>query len=144
MVRNILCYTHSGLRWLVVLAALIALAVLLISLIRRRDSYTGRDRLAMTVFSSVVGLQWIIGLVYFLTWSLQGAIRWTHTLVMTAALAVAHIHVMIKRRPARARLIGGVVSILVTFGLIYIGVAWLPYPNEWAFSSVCEWIPPSA
>jgi tryptophan-rich sensory protein len=119
--------THSGTRWLVVLATLVAIGWMLYGLVTNRD-YGETERRVMLVFSSLLGLQWFIG-IGLLVWlgsqigSFSNRLWWEHTFIMTLALAVAHVHLMIKKRPDRQRYIGGLLSVIVVLAFVYIGVA---------------------
>ncbi len=129
----ILRETHAGFRWLVVLGTLVAVGWMIYGLVTNRE-YGQTDRRVMTVFSSLVGLQWFIG-VAFLVWlwsqtgTLEVRVWWEHAFIMTLALAVAHVHFMIKKRPDRTRYIGGLVSVFVVLGFVYVGVDLV---NGWA------------
>jgi hypothetical protein len=132
---RILCFTHSGLRWLVVLAMLVALVWLLIGYLRQQ-AYSNGTRITMTVYSSAVGLQWLVGVVYFVVYGLNVGYRWGHAVLMTLALVVAHLHVMVKKRPDNTRYIFGIGSIILVGVLIWLGVASLPLAG-WSFSQQC-------
>lgn len=132
-IGDLLRYTHSGVRWLVVLATVIALLWMIYGVVTRRD-YDKNSYRIMTTFSSLVGLQWVIGLVFMLYLATQqGAVtgfQWSHAGMMTLLLAVAHVHMMLKKRPDRVRFIGGLASIVVALIIVYFGVALLP--QGWA------------
>lgn len=130
-----LCYTHTGLRWLVVLAALVALVWLVIGYLRKQE-YSGSSRALMTIFSSAVGLQWVIGAVYFVVYGLDVGYRWGHAVLMTLALAAAHLHVMVKKRPTNTRYLFGIGSIILVAVLVVLGVASLPLAS-WSFTQQC-------
>lgn len=128
---NFLFYTHSGVRWLVVLSTVIALGWMAYGLVTTRDY----DRLSyriMTAFSSLVGLQWVLGLVLTIYRALTVneylslSYVWSHLGAMTIALAVAHVHFMVKKRPDRVRFIAGLGSVVVALALVFVGVALLP------------------
>lgn len=122
-----LYYTHSGTRWLVVLATLVALGFMLYSLItnREQDRVT---RVIMLTFSSLVGLQWVIGLFFYLVY---GNARNDYTLTswvehatyMTIVVIVAHLYIPFRKRAStRNYYIASLIVILAVVGLIYFGV----------------------
>ena len=117
---------HSGVRWLVVLASLVALIWLVYSLVTSR-AYDRATQRIMTIFSSLVGLQWLIGVIFLIVLGASTTFavrtRWEHTVIMTLVLVAAHVHMMLKRRADRARLLGGLVSLIVALALVYVGVA---------------------
>jgi FtsH-binding integral membrane protein len=142
---NGLYYAHSGLRWLVVLAILVALVFIIYSLAVRRE----RDRITriiMTTFSSLVGLQWVFGLLYYVTvgtsfneWNLRN--QATHAAIMTGAVVVAHLYMPFRRRDDNQvyylASIGAIV--LATVFIVWGVAALLPggglFPaDRWSFS----------
>ena len=125
-VLTLLRGAHSGVRWMVVLASLAALIWLVYSLVTSR-AYDRVTQRIMTTFSSLVGLQWLIGLIFLIALGTSTGfgvrLYWEHAVIMTLVLVAAHVHMMLKRRPDRARLIGGLVSLVVALALVYVGVA---------------------
>lgn len=126
-----LFYAHSGLRWLAVLMTFVAFIWLTVGLSQNRP-FDKRTHLVVVIWSSLVGLQWLLGL---LLWLLLGgfdiAHRWEHLVTMTLALAVAHAYVPLKKRPDRVRYQGVLLSIGAALVLIFVGVARLP--QGWTF-----------
>jgi len=124
--NEILMWTHSLVRWLVVILTVAALAVLVMRLVQR-GTYDALAERVMRFFSISVALQWVVGLVYFVALGLFNVgYRWEHLTTMTLALVAAHGHYMVKKRPARTRLIVGVVSIVLVLILVFVGVWRLP------------------
>lgn len=130
---------HGHFRWLVLLVVVLAAAYMLYGAVRQQ-SY---DKLAYRImlgFSSVIGVQWALGLVFFLTYFAQGTaipgFRWEHALTNTIALAVAHGHFSMKKHVEdespqpklywRALLIVG-----LTMLFVFIAVTRLPYYSGW-------------
>jgi len=135
---TMLYYTHSGTRWLVVLALIVALGFMLFSLItnREQDRIT---RLVMLVFSSLVGVQWVVGLFYYLVYGslVQNYSQRTwveHLTTMTVALIVAHLYLPFRRRAAtRTYYIASTVILVVVAVLIVLGVSVLIGDGRWSF-----------
>jgi drug/metabolite transporter (DMT)-like permease len=128
---------HGHTRWLVVLAVVGVAGYALYGALTRK-AYDALAVRMMTAFSSIVGLQWALGLLVFVTQfsvSISSGYRWEHTVTGTLALAIAHAHFSMKRKanadtpnPAfywRALLIIG-----LTMALVFVGVARLP-GNRW-------------
>jgi glucose uptake protein GlcU len=140
---RILYFTHSGARWLVVLAIVIALGYMLYSLVTNREQ-SRITRIVMVTFSSLVGLQWIIGLVYYLLYGNQlGSYTrtgWTlHLTSMTVALITAHLYLPFRRRAStRTYYIASVAVLVVTSALIWYGVAVLlgTVGSRWQFGGL--------
>lgn len=129
----ILYYAHSGVRWLVVAVTVLALAWLLLGLLQRRPYAQTTHRL-MTAFSSLVGLQWLLGLLLFLVYALpilQGY-HWLHLIIMTLALVAAHMYIPFKKRDDMLRYRMGIAIIVITLLLVIVGV--LVLPQGWSFA----------
>lgn len=117
---------HSGVRWLVVLATIIALIYLLLGVVQRRP-YDQLARRIMIAFSGLITLQWVIGLILFIVLGgFDVGYRWEHAVTMTLAVAASHMHNMFKNRPDTVRYRSTLILVLVTLALVYIGVARLP------------------
>jgi cytochrome bd-type quinol oxidase subunit 2 len=131
--NEMLFHTHSFIRWLVVLSTLAAIVWMARGLLQKR-TYDQLDRRVMTIFSSLVGAQWVVGLILFVS---QGIFnlreRWEHLVTMTLVLAVAHVHMMLKKRDDRTRYLGGLISVVVALLLVFAGVAVLG-GSRWDFS----------
>ncbi len=131
-------FLHSWTRWGVVIVAVIAVVWMLLGLVQKR-AYSKNDGLLMTAFSSLIGLQWLIGVVLIIIYGSQVSFNvryiWEHLTVMTIALAVAHAHYAYKRRalPDSTRYRNNLLVIVATFVLIFIGIALLPSGIQWRF-----------
>lgn len=120
----IVFYTHSGIRYLVLLAAVAALAYLLYGMVTRRPF----DKLAGALTGAYVGLmdvQVLTGiLLYLLIPSYPQLLG--HVVMMLAAVSTAHVaNIMNKRREAKTYglALGGVVVslVLIVGGIMAIG-----------------------
>lgn len=117
---NMLFYAHSGLRFLVLLAAVIAVAVLLWGWSARRP-FEGQSRAVTAVFTGVLDLQVTLGilLVLFRPWydALMG-----HLVMMIAAAMAAHGLTVYARKQTDPRrmhmisLIGVALALLLIVG----------------------------
>jgi hypothetical protein len=95
--QQVLFHAHSGLRFLVMLAAVIAIAVLVWGWSSRR-AYAGQARASVAVFLASLDLQVLIGVGLLLTRPFYGALI-GHLVLMFAALAVGHgLSVYARRR----------------------------------------------
>lgn len=127
-------YLHSGLRWIAMLALAVAFIWLLVGMLRGRE-YDRLTHRIMVIFSSLVGLQWVVGILTFLFWALpnpQGP-QWVHLIIMTLTVAAAHMYIPLKSRADSIRYRGGLAVIIATLALIIIGVAVLG-GNRWGFA----------
>ncbi|HEU4882011.1 MAG TPA: hypothetical protein VFT45_07200 [Longimicrobium sp.] len=119
---NMLYMAHSGLRFLVLLAAVIAAAVLLWGWSARRP-YAGPSRTAATVFTRLLGLQFLLGIGTVLTRPWYGALI-GHLVMMFAAIGAAEGITGYARRQTdarRAHMIA-LVGVLLALALIVGGI----------------------
>ena len=126
---NILLMVHSILRWVILLVAVIAIAVFLVSWLRR-SQLQGVDRGLMSGFSGLMDLQAMLGII-LLVWSgLAGAgfprYRLEHALIMVLAAVVAHLSARWKNADAPLRYRNYFLIILASLLLVLIGIALLP------------------
>jgi len=123
---TIVFYAHSGIRYLVLLVAVAALAYLLFGLATRRDF----DKLAGALTGAYLGLldlQVLIGVVLYLLFPSRPALI-GHAIMMLAAVTVGHVaNIMNKRREQKSYGVafGGVAVslLLVGGGIMAIGRA---------------------
>ena len=85
---NMLFYAHSGLRFLVLLSAVIAAAVLLWGW-RSSRPLAGQARASLAVFTAALDLQVLLGIGLVLTRPFYGALI-GHLVMMVAAAIAAH------------------------------------------------------
>lgn len=117
---NMLFYAHSGLRFLVLLAAAIAIAVLLWGWSARRP-FAGQSRAVAAVFTGVLDLQVTLGILLVLFRPWYGALI-GHLVMMVAAVLAAHGLAVYGRRQADPRrahmitLIGVVLALALVLG----------------------------
>lgn len=123
--NTILFHTHSGLRWLVVLATVIALVYLLLGLVRK-GAYTVLAHRIMIIFSGLLTLQWLVGLILLLVRGTFASYEWEHALTMTVAVAVSHMHMRFRRAADSIRYRNGLLIVIAVLVLVYLGVARLP------------------
>jgi heme A synthase len=118
-----LLHAHSGLRYLVLLAGIIAIAYAAASLVSRRP-YDRFMRTTASAFAGLLHLQVLLGFVLIVSGTFYPALI-GHIFLMILAAVVAQIPVSVmRRRPPEARshlphLVGNVVA----FGLIWAGIA---------------------
>lgn len=126
---NILFMAHSGLRWLVLLVAVIAIVKFLIGWLTR-GSYKGMDRGLMAGFSGLMDLQATLGIILLLWGGLAGMgfplYRIEHGLIMILAAVVAHLSVRWKNADDTTRFRNHLFLILGSLVLVLIGISVLP------------------
>jgi hypothetical protein len=126
---NILLMIHSILRWVILLVAVIAILVFLVSWLRR-SQLQGMDRGLMSGFSGLMDLQATIGIV-LLIWGGLGGIgfptyRIEHGLIMVLAAVVAHLSARWKNAEEPLRYRNYFLIILASLALVMIGISVLP------------------
>ena len=90
---DLLVTVHSIFRWVVLLTALFAIAVALMSASGTRRWGTLGDRSSL-FFTIAMDVQFLIGLLVWLTeqrWQGDVGLGWLHPIAMLAAVALAHI-----------------------------------------------------
>ena len=120
---------HSGVRWLVVVAGLVALGRFAVGMFASQ-AYDKFGRVSMSAFSGLLGIQFLIGLVLLLWkgFALSNASYWGialgHAIVMIAAIGVAGATSgRVKRAETDAQKWRiGTIGLLIVAVLIYVGV----------------------
>jgi heme A synthase len=118
---NFLYHAHSGLRYLVLLAALAAVIALAYALATRRAGRAAR--ILPAVFTGLLDLQVLLGVGLVIGGLLPDAVV-GHLVMMVLALTVAHGASIIGRRARdeRRELVVRLVGIVVTLALIAGGI----------------------
>ena len=127
---NVLFMAHSGLRWIIVLAAAIAIVKFALGWLKGGE-FKGMDRGLMAGFSGLMDLQAVLGLI-FLIWN--GAVdgagfprhRLEHAFIMILAAVAAHFSTRWKNADAKTRFRGNLIMIIISLMLVVVGVAMLP------------------
>ena len=122
---NALYMAHSGLRYLVLLAALAALVALAIALAARRPVAAGRGLAA--AFAGLLDLQILLGIGLVIAGVFYGALM-GHLVLMVAAAVAAHATSVMarratdERRATTTRLLGVAVALAcIVGGILAIG-----------------------
>ena len=123
---EMLFHAHSGLRYLVLLAAVVALVMQAMGAFGDRP-YERPSRLSMSAFTGLLDLQMLLGLAMLVLGCFYGALI-GHLMMMVLAIAAAHGSSSFARKQADARkahrisLAGVVVAlVLITGGIMSIG-----------------------
>jgi hypothetical protein len=136
---EIIRFLHSWARWLVVIAAVVALVMMLLGLIQRR-SYGPSDRRVMSIFSSLFGVQWLLGVIMLITLGAQTGFGvrhyWEHLVVQTVALIVAHLHMRWKKADGTTPFRNNLILLIVVVALVVVGILSLPQGIQWRFYGV--------
>lgn len=126
---SVLLAAHSGVRWLVILVALVVFVKFIWGWLGQKP-YAAMDRTLAKVFAGVVDLQVLLGLIYLLWSGFAGAgfprHRLEHGVTMILVAVAAHFVGRGKGLTDSVRFRNSTLAILVTLLLIYAGVAVLP------------------
>ncbi len=126
---NILLVTHSYLRWLVLLVAVIAVVKFVMGWLRSGE-YKSMDRGLASGFSGLLDLQVTLGLILMVWTGLTDIgfpmFRIEHATTMIIAAVVAHLPARWKNAEDKVRFRNTLFCILGALLLIYVGVMRLP------------------
>jgi hypothetical protein len=99
---SIIFHAHSGLRYLVLLAAVVAFLYSLVAAVTDRPWDRG-GRVLLLGFIGFLDLQVLLGLILVFTWPFYPAL-WGHIVLMVLAAGAAHFtSILVRRRPERSR-----------------------------------------
>lgn len=126
---SFLLVTHSYLRWLVLLVAIIAVVKFAIGWLRG-GSFKGMDRGLASGFSGLMDLQVTLGLILMIWTGLAGVgfpmFRIEHAGTMIVAAVVAHLPARWKNAGDKIRFRNTLFCVLGALLLIFFGVMSLP------------------
>ena len=124
---NIIFMAHSGVRWLILLVAVIAV-VKFASGWRRGGAFTSLDRGLSTGFSGLMDLQALLGLIVLFGLSSGGfpAYRLEHGVTMILAVIVGHLPARWKKAAPALRFRNSLLCIVGALLLVLAGIARLP------------------
>jgi len=126
---TILLYAHSGIRWLVVLAAFIALILFGYGWLAKKE-FPKLGRIVPSVYSGLLDAQVALGLIYMLVLVARGMglprFRLEHMTVLLFAAVVAHLPSRWRKKGSENLYRNTFLAILGSLVLIYLGVAILP------------------
>ena len=126
---NILLMAHSGLRWLILLVAVVAIIKFTVAW-RAGSAFKGMDRGLTAAFSGLMDLQVTLGIVFLLWSGFAGAgfprHRIAHGVTMILAAVVAHLSARWKNADDKTRFRNNLFTIIAALVLVLIGIAVLP------------------
>lgn len=130
---NTLFEIHSGLRWLILLLAALALIRLAVGLFAAQ-AYDRAATLLMRLLAAAIGIQMLIGLIY-LIWNGIDADYWPtgrfiHAIVMfVAGYVVGDLPRRWRDAPPVTRYRNDLVVVIVALVIIFVGISALPGGN---------------
>ena len=126
---NFLLMAHSGLRWLILLAAAVAVVKFALGWLQGGD-FKGMDRGLASAFSGLLDLQVTLGLVFLLWDGFSGTgfplFRIEHGFAMILAAVVGHLPARWKNAESKRRFRNTLFSIVASILLVIVGLTLLP------------------
>jgi len=126
---NFLFMLHSHFRWLLVLVIIIALIKFLVGWLAK-SNYSKMDAAIFKTFSGFVDLQVLLGLIYLIWSGIAGMgfprFRLEHSFLMIVAAVLPHLYKRWNKADESIHFRNGLLIILVTAVLIFVGVIMLP------------------
>ena len=126
---NFLLMAHSGLRWLILLAAAVAVVKFALGWLQGGD-FKGMDRGLASAFSGLLDLQVTLGLVFLLWSGFAGdgfpLFRIEHGFVMILAAVAGHLPARWKNTESKRRFRNTLFSIVASILLVIVGLTLLP------------------
>ncbi len=123
-------HTHSLLRWIVVILAIITLVRLMRIYFSNRNEFTPSENKTLRIFLIFFDIQILFGLFFFAWWITRGLplemYHWEHLGTMLSAAIIAHVSAVWKKKPAKARARNTIAVIIFALILILLGVWRLP------------------
>ena len=122
---------HAHFRWLVVLVAIIAVIVFLMTWLSKKDD-AKLDRTLMAILVGCIDLQWLMGIILLILLATTVGLsrhHYEHAFTLTLAWILAHFSVKWKKSPASIRARN---YLFITLGVILLIIAGVAvYPKGW-------------
>jgi len=140
-IETLFRFIHSWNRWLLVAVAVVAVLYFAWGWLQGQ-AWTKRGQTLLTAFSSLIGVQWILGVILLISLAdvtgLSVRHYWEHLTVQTIALGVAHMHMGWRKKDFddKTRYKRGLLLIIGVLLLIVIGIMILPEAMQWRMMSL--------
>jgi bacteriorhodopsin len=125
-----LFHLHSGMRWVVVILAVITIIRMLMLYTKSADSFSKGDNTLVKLFTIFFDVQVTIGIIYFIVWAVKGlpieVYHWEHLITMLLATVMVHLAAKFKTAPAKERAKKTMLFFILALVIVAIGVARLP------------------
>ena len=135
-IEEVFRFLHSWNRWVLVIAALITLLYFARGWLTAQPWTKGAQTL-LTIFTSLVDLQWLLGLILLISLGSMtgfGARHyWEHLTMQTVAVVVAHLHGRWRKQALedKSRYRRGFLLVIGVLVLIFVGIMVLPAGIQW-------------
>lgn len=114
---------HSGVRWIVIVAAVVALVINVYALVSKRPADDRLVKNGMRFWTISMDVQWLIGIILLLVLGIFQRPQIEHAVANTLAVVVAHSAVALRKRPSQTRLIGNIATIVIALLIIIYAVS---------------------
>lgn len=121
--NEILYNLHSGFRWIVVIAAVLALVINLYALFTKRAADDKLVKNGMRFWTISLDIQWLIGIILILVLGLFTRPELEHAFANTLAVVVAHSAVAFRKRSDQSRLIANLATIAIALLIVIVAVS---------------------
>ena len=126
---NILFMAHSGLRWLILLVAAVAMVKFALGWLQGGE-FKGMDRGLASGFSGLMDLQALLGIIFLLWNGVSGTgfplFRIEHGVAMILAAVVGHLPARWKNANSKTRFRNSLFAIIGSILLVIAGLTILP------------------
>lgn len=126
---GLLLFLHSAVRWLIVIAGLIAIIKFLVGWLRKAD-FQSADRALTSAFAGLMDLNVLLGLIFLVWTGTTGAgfprVRIEHSVIMIIAALVAHAPRIWREAPDDKRFRNTLFAFIASLILVFLGVSLLP------------------
>jgi hypothetical protein len=119
---DLLLTIHGEIRWLVALVAIIAIVKFAYGWLTNAD-YKGVDRILMSVFTVLLDINLLLGLILLISLGTGVAARIEHAVTMVIALAIAHSSSLWRRSSVpKTKFRNNLLAIIAALVFVIIGV----------------------
>ncbi|MBT3323272.1 MAG: hypothetical protein HN392_13390 [Anaerolineae bacterium] len=126
---TILLYAHSGFRWLIILAAILALIVFGYGWLKKK-TFPKLGRILPAAYSGLLDAQVLLGLIYLLLLASKTGgfprFRLEHMVIMILSAFIAHLPARWRKSKKENLYRNTFLAILSSLIIIYVGIAMLP------------------
>ncbi|HFE67220.1 MAG TPA: hypothetical protein ENJ93_08150 [Chloroflexi bacterium] len=128
---EILTTIHGEFRWLVLLAALVAIIKFAIGLIKKQD-YTPTDGKIMLAYTILLDIQLLMGLTLLIFGGEFDRLHLEHATTMIIAIVVAHLNIIWRKSDDSGKIFrNNLIVVLISLALILMGV--IRFRGGWIF-----------
>jgi uncharacterized membrane protein YqjE len=119
---DIIRVLHGGMRWLVVIVAIVVIVKFTIGLIRKTE-YGRLDRVLMSSLVGFIDLNFLLGLILLISLGFDDQTRLEHVGTMLLVVLLGHSNAIWKKSDNSAKLFrNNLILVFVMVALVFVGV----------------------